>query len=387
MVTCLPNRASCQLLHCYRYDRLLAVREEVSLGLDRRVEEELQRLKEKARLDVQSAQAHARELFERENLALREARDTAREDAERQTVALKQANAANSQLEIDYRTLTATTEAQLSELRNRLKMKSFEHERVAVELEEIKAVHRQSALEAERWQKKCALLKEEYYTLKTESATRVTELQAQLSNSSKQLEHYELIEAELDSAIVAGKAGRALEAGSTMATSAQRRVKQALGLAQQVTALQTEQKELVAKLAAAQSRNRKMEEAQAGTGMGVGDEQPFGMLASRLDQKDEQIVELRARVETAEAEATVARQQLAAATAREREVTADIERLLRNRSEVASLREDMERAMQGTSEGARSFSMARPTPSMQFVRRDVPAETPEPTGLEMAPSH
>ena len=114
------------------------------------------------------------QLFERENLALREARDAAREDADRQTAALRQANEANTQLEIDYRTLVATTETQLSDLRNRLKMKSFEHERVAVDLEEKKGLHRQIQLEAERWQGKCALLKEEYYTLKTDSATRVT---------------------------------------------------------------------------------------------------------------------------------------------------------------------------------------------------------------------
>ena len=147
----------------------------------------------------------------------------------------RHANESNSQLEIDYRTLTATTEAQLSDLRNRLKMKSFEHERVAVELEEKRGMFKQTQLEAERWTKKCAFLKEEYYTLKTESATRITELEARVGawafpmphiylgyplnshansretelkpiscagTTSKQLEHYELIEAELDNAIL-----------------------------------------------------------------------------------------------------------------------------------------------------------------------------------------
>ena len=177
--------------------QLLSVREELSGGVDRRVEEELSRLKQKAEHDVKEAQSHARELFERENLALREARDTAREEAERQTAALKAANAANSQLEIDYRTLTATTEAQLSEIRNRLKLKSFEHERVAVQLEEVKGLLAQERLDSERWQGKCGVLKDEYYTLKAETASRSTELEARLSQSSKQLEHYEMIEAEL----------------------------------------------------------------------------------------------------------------------------------------------------------------------------------------------
>ncbi len=39
--------------------------------------------------------------------------------------------------------------------------------------------------------------KDEYYTLKAETASRSTELEARLSQSSKQLEHYEMIEAEL----------------------------------------------------------------------------------------------------------------------------------------------------------------------------------------------
>jgi hypothetical protein len=93
-------------------------------------------------------------------------------------------------------------------------------------------------------------------------------------------------------------------------------------------------------------------------------------------------------VETAEAETVLARQQLAAATKREREVTADIERLLRNRSEVTSLREEMERAMQEAGYvGAHSRATVRPTASTNIVRCNAPIETPEPSGLEMASSH
>ena len=256
------------------YDRLLAVREEISGGLDRRVEEELQRLRQKSELDIQSANSHARDLFERENLVLREARDTAKEEAERQTVALRQSNEANTQLEIDYRTLVATTESQLSDLRNRLKMKSFEHERVAVDLEHTKDSNRQIKLEAERWQQKCAVLKEEFYVLKTESATRVTELEARSSTQAKQLEHYELIEAELDNAILSGRSSEATEMGNTMVTSAKRRVHQALGLAQQVTALRTEKNELVTQLAAIQTANQKLKEASNSHS------QPFSLLVS-----------------------------------------------------------------------------------------------------------
>ena len=134
--------------------------------------------------------------------------------------------------------------------------------------------NRQIKLEAERWQQKCAVLKEEFYVLKTESATRVTELEARLSTQAKQLEHYELIEAELDNAILSGRSSEATEMGNTMMTSAKRRVHQALGLAQQVTALRTEKNELVTQLAAIQTANQKLKEASNNHS------QPFSLLVS-----------------------------------------------------------------------------------------------------------
>jgi progesterone-induced-blocking factor 1 len=342
------------------YDRLLALREEMSTGLDRRVEEELGRLKQRADLDAAAAQNHAREVFERENLALKEARDTAREDADRQAVALKQANAANSQLEIDYRTLSATTEAQLSELRNRLRLKSFEHERVAVQLEEAKGVSAQARLESERWQQKCGVLKEEYYALKTENATRITSLEARLTQTAKQLEHYEMIEAELDAAIVSGNAAHnsSSDVGSTMATSAKRRIQQALGLANQVTSLQTEQKTLVEQLAAAQQERKKLvQELEQARAAASSSSQPFSLLASQLEQKDTAIAELKLRCEVAESDVAAARADAAAANSREQELQADLERLLRQRSEVATLRAELE-ALAGAEAGEGGLAAA-----------------------------
>ena len=72
-----------------------------------------------------------------------------------------------------------------------------ERPNTAVQLEEVKGLLAQERLDSERWQGKCGVLKDEYYTLKAETASRSTELEARLSQSSKQLEHYEMIEAEL----------------------------------------------------------------------------------------------------------------------------------------------------------------------------------------------
>ena len=111
------------------------------------------------------------------------------------------------------------------------------------------------------------------------------------------------------------------------------------------------------------------------------------------------------RAETAEAETAVARQEAASAAAREKEVTDDIERLLRNRSEVqkhhnpsyfhihssgtythvlqvTSLREEMQRAMAGANQKLMAGAGAAPV-----LGNAALAETPEPSGYYFTATH
>ena len=154
-----------------------------------------------------------------------------------------------------------------------------------------------------------------------------------------------MIEAELDAAIVSGTAANngSADVGSTMASSAKRRVQQALGLANQVTSLQTEQKTLVEQLANAQQERKKLtEELEQARAAASSSTQPFGLLAAQLEQKDAAIAELKLRCEVAESDVAAARAEAAAANSREQELQADLERLLRQRTEVATLRAELE---------------------------------------------
>ena len=79
-----------------------------------------------------------------------------------------------------------------------------------------------------------------------------------------------------------------------MASSARRRVQQALGLANQVTSLQSEQRSLVSQLANAQQERKKLyDDLEKAKAVASSSTQPFGLLASQLEQKDATISELR----------------------------------------------------------------------------------------------
>jgi chromosome segregation ATPase len=190
------------------YDRLLSIQSDHAAGMNHKVEEELTRLRQQSDLDLLAAQRNAKEMYERENVSLKEARDSARNDAERQSANLKHAQEVATQLEVDYRSLQATADMQITDIRARLKMKSFEHERLAIQMEEIKSDLTQIKLENAKWSKKFEVLKEEYYTLKGDSANRITELSSRLTTTSQSLEHYELIESELDAAVCPSAAHR-----------------------------------------------------------------------------------------------------------------------------------------------------------------------------------
>lgn len=73
--------------------------------------------------------------------------------------------------------------------------------------------------------------------------------------------------------------------------------------------------------------------------------------ASQLDQKDKLIADLRIRVDSAEAEATRANQEVAVCQQRERDMMTDIEQLLQDRAEVMHLREQVEQAITGRGGG------------------------------------
>ena len=103
------------------------------------------------------------------------------------------------------------------------------------------------------------VLKEEYYTLKAENLAQIAELRSRLNYASQSLEHYELIEAELDSSIIAAANGQQADTSpsgtrgtvdlhASMATSTKRRVQQALGLAQQLTDVKHENAALLVQL-------------------------------------------------------------------------------------------------------------------------------------------
>eukprot|EP01052_Picozoa_sp_SAG31_P000414 SAG31_NODE_12_length_38498_cov_21.161671_30_plen_455_part_00 len=339
------------------YDRLIAAADQSGATVEKKVSEELSRLQDRAERDVQAAQKHAKEMYERENMSLRESREAARHDAERQAAALKQLQEAHVDLEVEYRSLQATAEAQLAEVNGRLKMKAFDNERLMLQADATKSELEQIKLDNSKWAKKFEVLKEEYYTLKAENLAQIAELRSRLTSTSKSLEEYELIEAELDSAIVAGGTSddRTLELQANLATSTKRRVSQALGLAKQLTDVRQEHKLVLEQLQ--QMREDKDALAAETDRLVATQAQPQSFLLKQLEGKDRELVQLREKLQSMTEAINRVRAQRDAAVTRETLLAQDVDVLIKQRSEVKALKAELQNATIASTFGSETASV------------------------------
>ena len=100
----------------------------------------------------------------------------------------------------------ASHETSLADLRNELKLKAFELERISVNYEEQQITLRQGKIENEMLNQKLTVLKMEFSKLQSECESKVSELSAQIATDKEKLRAYEELEIEYDNAVMqAGK--------------------------------------------------------------------------------------------------------------------------------------------------------------------------------------
>lgn len=130
--------------------RLLDVRGDAKDSYEQRLADELATLAGRSRAELDEIRTNQRAAFEREIAGLRDARESALRDAER---AHDERAALRSQLDVlqvEHRQLECKYEAQMSELRALLKIKSFELDRAQVRGEEQARDMRALKLECEQ---------------------------------------------------------------------------------------------------------------------------------------------------------------------------------------------------------------------------------------------
>lgn len=312
-------------------DKLVAVRDEHKAAFDAKLSSELARIEKKADAELDGLRLTQRDAYEREVSGLR--RDAARTDAEldRLRVALQTAQKDLQTVRDANASLSASFARSEQELRAELKIKSFECERLGAAQEKTTKELRKIKLTAEMQDEKNEVLKTEFYNLKAAAGRREAKLCADLESASSRLSAYQQLEADIDAAVITSGDEKAAQDGARgvlsaistgLPTSAQRRMRQALQLAQKLMEKQREAQALVEETRALKAALVDQEAKNATLRKQLKMvSQPHSYLVETIRAKDEEVKDAqndaqRLRVQVAELEKEVIASRRAAETTR-----------------------------------------------------------------------
>ncbi|NXI78705.1 PIBF1 factor, partial [Rhipidura dahli] len=317
---------------------------------EKRLHEELEQIRLKTNQEIEQLRSTSKEMYERENRNLREARDNAVAEKERAIIAEKDSLRKYDQLLEQYRQMQLGTESKVAELLHQSKLKSFETEHVQLMQQETAKNLSQCQMECEKYQRKLEVLTKEFYSLQSSSETRIIELQTQNSEFQARLDTYEKLEKELDEIILQTaemedeiEAERVLFSygyGANVPTTAKRRLKQSVHLARRLLQLEKQnsllvkdlehQKEQVTQISQELDRaNSLLNQAQ----------QPYKYLIETVQQRDSQISLQKEHISQLEKDVSLLNKEKTALLRVKNQMAADLERLLNDREELATMKQ------------------------------------------------
>ncbi|NXO09075.1 PIBF1 factor, partial [Oriolus oriolus] len=317
---------------------------------EKRLHEELEQIRLKTNQEIEQLRSTSKEMYERENRNLREARDNAVAEKERAVIAEKDSLRKYDQLLEQYRQMQLGTESKVAELLHQSKLKSFETEHVQLMQQETAKNLSQCQMECEKYQRKLEVLTKEFYSLQSSSETRIIELQTQNSEFQARLDTYEKLEKELDEIILQTaemedeiEAERVLFSygyGANVPTTAKRRLKQSVHLARRLLQLEKQnsllvkdlehQKEQVTQISQELDRaNSLLNQAQ----------QPYKYLIETVQQRDSQISLQKEHITQLEKDVGLLNKEKTALLRVKNQMAADLERLLNDREELATMKQ------------------------------------------------
>ncbi|XP_064578108.1 progesterone-induced-blocking factor 1 isoform X1 [Zonotrichia leucophrys gambelii] len=332
------------------YEKYVASRDHYKAEYEKRLHEELEQIRLKTNQEIDQLRSTSKEMYERENRNLREARDNAVAEKERAVTAEKESLRKYDQLLEQYRQMQLGTESKVAELLHQSKLKSFETEHVQLMQQETAKNLSQCQMECEKYQRKLEVLTKEFYSLQSSSETRIIELQTQNSEFQARLDTYEKLEKELDEIILQTaemedevEAERVLFSygyGANVPTTAKRRLKQSVHLARRLLQLEKQnsllvkdlehQKEQVIQISQELDRaNSLLNQAQ----------QPYKYLIETVQQRDSQINLQKEHIAQLEKDFSLLNKEKTALLRVKNQMAADLERLLNDREELATMKQ------------------------------------------------
>ena len=197
---------------------------------------------------------------------------------------------------IDTREFHRKFDGDLAETRIQLKIRSEELDRVNSVYQETLGNLNAHKLENEMLREKLGVVKGEYYRAEANGREEMSGLRAQVAVLKEQLANYELIEKEIDEAVVSlGKLnpndnGIFTQTLHSMPTANKRRIQQALGLAQRLQAKQREHEETQEQLRKSEAELEQVkDELKVAKGLLSKSDQPYSYLVSNLEEKEKEI--------------------------------------------------------------------------------------------------
>ncbi|XP_053792694.1 progesterone-induced-blocking factor 1 isoform X2 [Vidua chalybeata] len=347
------------------YEKYVTSRDHYKAEYEKRLHEELEQIRLKTNQEIEQLRSTSKEMYERENRNLREARDNAVAEKERAVNAEKESLRKYDQLleqcrEIRvalvdiwdpargnpphctqnvmygwYRQMQLGTESKVAELL---------HQKLLMSVC-VKTVGREDSIT-----KKSTVLTKEFYSLQSSSETRIIELQTQNSEFQARLDTYEKLEKELDEIILqTAEMGDEVEAervlfsygyGANVPTTAKRRLKQSVHLARRLLQLEKQnsllvkdlehQKEQVTQISQELDRaNSLLNQAQ----------QPYKYLIETVQQRDSQISLQKEHITQLEKDFSLLNKEKTALLRVKNQMAADLERLLNDREELATMKQ------------------------------------------------
>ncbi|NWY73403.1 PIBF1 factor, partial [Erithacus rubecula] len=317
---------------------------------EKRLHEELEQIRLKTNQEIEQLRSTSKEMYERENRNLREARDNAVAEKERAVIAEKDSLRKYDQLLEQYRQMQLGTESKVAELLHQSKLKSFETEHVQLLQQETAKNLSQCQMECEKYQRKLEVLTKEFYSLQSSSETRIIELQTQNSEFQARLDTYEKLEKELDEIILQTaemedevEAERVLFSygyGANVPTTAKRRLKQSVHLARRLLQLEKQNSMLVKDLEHQKEQVTQIsQELDRANSLLNQAQQPYKYLIETVQQRDSQISLQKEHITQLEKDVSLLNKEKTALLRVKNQMAADLERLLNDREELATMKQ------------------------------------------------
>ncbi|NXC84434.1 PIBF1 factor, partial [Cercotrichas coryphoeus] len=332
------------------YSLLSVDRDHYKAEYEKRLHEELEQIRLKTNQEIEQLRSTSKEMYERENRNLREARDNAVAEKERAVIAEKDSLRKYDQLLEQYRQMQLGTESKVAELLHQSKLKSFETEHVQLMQQETAKNLSQCQMECEKYQRKLEVLTKEFYSLQSSSETRIIELQSQNSEFQARLDTYEKLEKELDEIILQTaemedevEAERVLFSygyGANVPTTAKRRLKQSVHLARRLLQLEKQNSMLVKDLEHQKEQVTQIsQELDRANSLLNQAQQPYKYLIETVQQRDSQISLQKEHITQLEKDVSLLNKEKTALLRVKNQMAADLERLLNDREELATMKQ------------------------------------------------